>query len=118
MEYTREELDFIEKFIDSCDGTGDVRRKIQYHRDKILEEELKEKYLEKFVRVEDKTDTSWIFIGHVFGISVRHPYLSISSKYYIEERRGLCSVSFFNCLTKRLCGKIYDKFWRYQVYVR
>lgn len=30
----------------------------------------------------------------------------------------LCSVSFFNCLTKRLCGKIYDKFWRYQVYVR
>ena len=30
----------------------------------------------------------------------------------------LCSVSFFNCLTKRLCGKIYDKFWQYQVYVR
>lgn len=93
--YTKEELDFVEKFIDSCDGTGDVRRKIQYHRDKILEEELKEKYLEKFVRVEDKTDTSWIFIGHVFRISVRHPYLSISSKYYIEERRGPCGECVF-----------------------
>lgn len=37
----------------------------------------------------------------------------ISSPYPCE----LCRMSFFNCLTKRLCGKIYDKFWRYQVYV-
>ena len=36
MEYTREELDFIEEFIKPCDNTGSVRNRIQYYRDKLL----------------------------------------------------------------------------------
>ena len=37
----------------------------------------------------------------------------ISGPYPCE----LCRISFFNCLTKRLCGKLYNNFWRRWVYV-
>lgn len=88
MEYTREELDFIEEFIKPCDNTGSVRNRIQYYRDKLQEKDLIEKYLGKFVRVKDKTDTSKTFIGLVSGIYVSYPNLTISSKYYILEKNG------------------------------
>jgi hypothetical protein len=94
-EYTREELDFIEGFIKPCDNTGSVRNRIQYYRDKLQEKDLIEKYLGKFVKVEDKTDTPKIFIGLVSRIYVSSPNLTISSKYYILEKNGPCGECVF-----------------------
>ena len=95
MEYTKEELDFVEEFIKSCDNTGSVRNRIQYYRDKLQEKDLIEKYLGKFVRVEDKTDTSKTFIGLVSRIYASFPNLTISSKYYILEKNGLFGECIF-----------------------
>ena len=95
MEYTREELDFIEAFIKPCDNTGSVRNRIQYYRDRLQEKDLIEKYLGKFVRVKDKTDTSKTFIGLISRIYVSSPNLTISSKYYILEKNGPCGECVF-----------------------
>ncbi len=94
-EYTKEELDFIEGFIKPCDNTGSVRNRIQYYRDKLQEKDLIEKYLGKFVKVEDKNNTSKIFIGLVSRIYVSSPNLTISSKYYILEKNGPCGECVF-----------------------
>ena len=86
MKYTKEELDLIQNFIKDIDSLSQVNNKLQSLTDELIEEDLKQKYLNKIVRVTEE-NASRIFIGVVSNLRIDRNTLGIYSNFYIEIYR-------------------------------
>lgn len=85
--YTNEDLDLIEKFVESCSNDiSRVKSRLQFHRDSLKEKELSSLYLDKYIKVVDYKNSDRIFYGIVNGLEVRDNFIQIRSKYFIEEK--------------------------------
>ena len=101
-EYTKEELDLIEKFLrEQCNGDKLPLRVVKEHRGKLITKNLKEKYLGKFITV--RLDNNQVFTGVVDDICFyTEQKLRISSYYYVlftstlPEYRFVNSKSYYN----------------------
>lgn len=87
--YTKEELDLIQNFIKDVESLSQANNKLQYLTDELIENDLRQKYLNKIVRVTDATNTSHIFIGVISDLKINRIY----SKFYIEIYRDSFSFS-------------------------
>lgn len=86
MKYTKEELDLIQNFIKDIDSLSQANNKLQSLTDELIEEDLKQKYLNKIVRVTEE-NAFRIFIGVVSDLRIDRNTLGIYSNFYIEIYR-------------------------------
>lgn len=87
MNYTEEDLDFIERFVKSCgNDISRVKNMIEFHRNSLKERELSSLYLDKYIKIVDYENSDRVFYGIVNGLEVRDNFIHIRSKYFIEEK--------------------------------
>lgn len=87
--YTNEDLDLIEKFVESCSNDiSRVKHRLQFYRDSNKEKELGSLYLDKYIKVIDYKNSDRVFYGIVNGLEVRNDLIQIRSKYFIEEKNN------------------------------
>lgn len=96
MEYSDKELDLVENFIREeskiCKSYSveDLLKHIQNKKDRILESELKDKYVGKFIKLEINEDGyEYIWCGLVDSLSVCRDDINFVSNYFLVKSRDI-----------------------------